>query len=160
MLTRYGQKLSVSFPTVNFLDACCRANKSIGRYNMEKVINSYEVMFIVDLANGEAAVKETVDKFLGLISENAELVEVSEWGKRRLAYAIDYKNEGYYVVATFKSTSEFPVELERVFNIDENIMRSMIIKLEFEAVKHEETVVEAAPEAVAEEAVAEETVAE
>ena len=133
---------------------------------MEKVINSYEVMFIVDLAHGEEAVKESVNKFLGLISENAELVEVSEWGKRRLAYAIDYKNEGYYVVATFKSTSEFPVELERVFNIDENIMRSMIIKLEFEAVKHEAPVVEAeevaAPveEATEEAAPAEENAAE
>ena len=126
---------------------------------MEKVINSYEVMFIVDLASGEEVVKETVNKFVGMIAENAELVEVSEWGKRRLAYAIDYKNEGYYVVVTFKSTGEFPVELDRVFNIDENIMRSMIIKLEFEAVKHEETVVETAPEAVVEEVV-EETVAE
>ena len=127
---------------------------------MEKVINSYECLFIVDTTNGDDAVKAKVEKFTGKIAANAEFVEVNEWGKRRLAYAIDYKNEGYYVVATFKSTSEFPVELERVFNIDENIMRSMIIKLEFEAVKHEETVVEAAPEAVAEEAVAEETVAE
>ena len=104
---------------------------------MEKVINSYEVMFIVDLEGGEAAVKETVDKFTGLISANGELVEVSEWGKRRMAYPINDKPEGYYVVATFKSVPEFTVELDRIFNIDETIMRSMIIKLEFEAVKHE-----------------------
>ena len=104
---------------------------------MEKVINSYEVMFIVDLEGGEAAVKETVDKFTGLISANGELVEVSEWGKRRMAYPINDKPEGYYVVATFKSVPEFTVELDRIFNIDETVMRSMIIKLEFEAVKHE-----------------------
>ena len=133
---------------------------------MEKVINTYEVMIIVDLAHGEEAAKETVNKFVGMIAENAELVEVSEWGKRRLAYAIDYKNEGYYVVVTFKSAGEFPVELDRVFNIDENIMRSMIIKLEFEAVKHEAPAVEteevAAPvEEVSEEAApVEENVAE
>ena len=121
---------------------------------MAKVINSYETMFIVDLTAGEAAVKNTVDKFIGLISSNAELVEVSEWGKRRMAYAIDDKPEGYYVVATFKTESEFPNELTRHFNIDETIMRSIVLKLEYEAVKHEAPVVEEAP--VAEEAVAEE----
>ena len=122
---------------------------------MEKVINSYEVMFIVDLEGGEAAVKETVDKFTGLISANGELVEVSEWGKRRMAYPINDKPEGYYVVATFKSVPEFTVELDRIFNIDEAIMRSMIIKLEFEAVKHEASVAEETE--VVSEAVAEET---
>jgi small subunit ribosomal protein S6 len=121
---------------------------------MAKVINSYETMFIVDLTAGEAAVKATVDKFIGLISSNAELVEVSEWGKRRMAYAIDDKPEGYYVVATFKTESEFPNELRRHFNIDETIMRSLVLKLEYEAVKHEAPVVEEAP--VAEEAAAEE----
>ena len=108
---------------------------------MEKVINSYETMFIVDLDAGEAGVKTTVDKFTGLISQNAEIVEVTEWGKRRLAYAINDKAEGYYVVVTFKSAPEFPSELDRVFNIDESIMRSMTIKLEYEAVKHETPVI-------------------
>ena len=109
---------------------------------MEKVINSYETMFIVDTANGEDAAKATVGKFTGLISSNAELVEVNEWGKRRLAYPINDKNEGYYVVATFKCEGSFPEELDRNYNIDENIMRSMIVKLEFEAVKRETPVVE------------------
>ena len=130
---------------------------------MEKVINSYETMFIVDLEGGEAAVKTTVDKFIGLISSNAELVEVSEWGKRRMAYAIDDKPEGYYVVATFKTESEFPNELTRHFNIDESIMRSLVLKLEYEAVKHEAPATEEAPvaEVAAEEApVAEEAPAE
>lgn len=128
---------------------------------MEKVINSYETMFIVDLAGGETAVKETVDKFVGLISSNAELVEVTEWGKRRLAYPINDKPEGYYVVATFKSEAAFPNELERKFNIDETIMRSLTLKLEFEAVKHEKPIVveEVSFKADDEEAVAEEIVA-
>ncbi len=108
---------------------------------MEKVINSYETMFIVDLDAGEAGVQETVNKFTGLIASNAELVEVTEWGKRRLAYLINDKPEGYYVIATFKSEPSFPAELERIFNIDESIMRSMTTKLEFEAVKHEQPIV-------------------
>ena len=85
-------------------------------------------MFIVDLTAGEAAVKNTVDKFIGLISSNAELVEVSEWGKRRMAYAIDDKPEGYYVVVTFKSEPAFPAELDRIYNITEGILRSIVIK--------------------------------
>ena len=101
---------------------------------MEKVINSYETMFIVDLSNGDDAVKATVNKFTGLISSSAELVEVNEWGKRRLAYPINDKNEGYYVVATFKAEAGVPVELDRNYNIDESIMRSIVVKLEFEAV--------------------------
>lgn len=101
---------------------------------MEKVINSYESLFIVSLANGEAAAKETVNKFTTLIGNNAEIVEVAEWGKRRLAYPIEDMSEGYYVVVTFKTASEFPAELDRVFNIDESIMRSMIIKLDLDAI--------------------------
>ena len=122
---------------------------------MEKVINSYETMFIVDPTNGDDAIKATVNKFTGLISSNAELVEVNEWGKRRLAYPINDLNEGYYVVATFKAEAGVPVELDRNYNIDESIMRSMIVKLEFEAVKHETPAVETAEEAPAAEAVEE-----
>ena len=122
---------------------------------MEKVINSYETRFIVDASKGEEAVKATVDKFTGLISSNAELVEVNEWGKRRLAYPINDLNEGYYVVATFKAEAGVPVELDRNYNIDENIMRSMIVKLDFEAVKHEAPAAEATEEAPAAEAQAE-----
>ena len=108
---------------------------------MEKVINSYETMFIVDLDAGEAAVKAEVDKFTGLISANAELVEVTEWGKRRLAYPINDKPEGYYVVASFKSEPAFPSELERNYKNDEAIMRSLTVKLDFEAVKHEKPMI-------------------
>ena len=125
---------------------------------MEKVINSYETMFIVDVANGEEAAKATVAKFTDIIAKNAEIVEVADWGKRRLAYLINDKPEGYYTVVTFKSEPEFPAELERLYNIDETIMRSMVIRLEYEAVA------KAAEEAPAEEAVeapaAEEVVAE
>lgn len=134
---------------------------------MEKVINSYETMFIVDVEGGEAAIKTTVDKFTGLISSNAEIVEVTEWGKRRLAYAINDKPEGYYVVVTFKSEPAFPAELDRIYNIDESIMRSMTLKLDYEAVKHEQPVIaeevsfkaeeEAPAAAPVEEPVAEET---
>jgi small subunit ribosomal protein S6 len=102
---------------------------------MEKVINTYENLFIVSLANGEDAAKETVNKFTTLIANNAEIVEVAEWGRRRLAYLINDESEGYYTVVTFKTASDFPAELDRLFNIDENVMRSMTIKLDVKAIE-------------------------
>ncbi len=91
--------------------------------------NSYETMFIVDLGAGEEAVQPTVEKFTKLISDNAEEVTVNEWGKRRLAYPINDKNEGYYVVVTFKAEASFPAELTRIYNITEDIMRSMTVRV-------------------------------
>lgn len=101
---------------------------------MEKIINSYESLFIVDVSNGEDAAKATVDKFTALIADNAQVIEIAQWGKRRLAYEINDKSEGYYVVATYKSEPSFPAEFERLCNIDENVMRAMTLKLDFEPV--------------------------
>ena len=100
---------------------------------MEKVINSYESLFIVDVTKGDEVTDATVNKFLSLIEANAEVVDVAKWGKRRLAYPINDMPEGYYVVATYKTSGEFPGEFERLCNIDETVMRSMTIKLEYDA---------------------------
>ena len=125
---------------------------------MEKVINSYENLFIVDVTRGEEATDATVNKFLSVIEANAEVVDVAKWGKRRLAYPINDMPEGYYVVATFKAAPEFPSELDRLFNIDETIMRSMIIKLEYDAAEKKAAKVAAEAEAVVAEAAEETTV--
>ena len=118
---------------------------------MEKVINSYETLFIVDVTGGEEATKAPVTKFTDIIAKNAEIVEVADWGKRRLAYPIDDMPEGYYTVVTFKAEPAFPAELERLYNIDESVMRSIVVKLEYEAVAKAQ-VAEEAPAAAAEEA--------
>lgn len=100
---------------------------------MEKVINSYEGMFIVSLAGGEDAAKATVSKFNDLIAANAEVIKIDDWGKRRFAYPIQDMNEGYYTVATFKCEGNFPAELQRLMNIDESVLRAMVIRLEYDA---------------------------
>ena len=123
---------------------------------MEKVLNSYESLFIVDLTNGEEAAKATVNKFTSLIAENGEIVDVADWGKRRLAYPINDMHDGYFTVVTFKADGSFPAELERLFNIDESVMRSIVIRLEHEAVAKTAETVESVP---AEEPVAEEAAA-
>lgn len=100
---------------------------------MENKINSYETMFIVSLANGEEAAQAKVKKFTDLIAANAEVVQIDDWGKRRMAYPIQDMMEGYYTVATYKCNGDFPAELERLMNIDESVIRSMNIRLEYDA---------------------------
>ena len=128
---------------------------------MEKVINSYESLFIVDVTVGEEATEATVNKFVSLIEANAEVVDVAKWGKRRLAYPINDMPEGYYVVATYKAEGNFPAEFERLCNIDETVMRSMALKLEYDAAEKKAAKLAEAPavEAVAEEAATEEVAA-
>ena len=114
---------------------------------MENKRNSYETMFIVSLANGEDAAQATVAKFTNLIAANAEVVQIDDWGKRRMAYPIQDMAEGYYTVATYKCDGAFPAELERLMNIDESVIRSMNIKLEYDpAVKAAEKAAKAAEE--------------
>lgn len=96
---------------------------------MEKKNAAYETLFIVDLDLGEDGVRAMIDKFLGMIGEAGEISETAEWGKRHLAYPINDKNEGFYVLVNYSAPAEFPAELERVFKITEGIMRSMTIRL-------------------------------
>ena len=94
---------------------------------MAKVSANYEVVFVVDPAQGEEAVAAQVNNFKTLIEQNGSNVEVEEWGTRKLAYPIDYKTEGYYVLMTFTSAPEFPRELDRKLRIADGIMRSLIV---------------------------------
>ena len=94
---------------------------------MAKVSANYEVVFVVDPAQGEEAVAAQVNNFKTLIEQNASNVEVEEWGTRKLAYPIDYKTEGYYVLVSFTSEPSFPRELDRKLRINDGIMRSMIV---------------------------------
>ena len=127
---------------------------------MENKCNSYETMFIVSLANGEEAAQATVKKFTDLIAANAEVVQIDDWGKRRMAYPIQDMMEGYYTVATYKCNGEFPAELERLMNIDESVIRSMNIRLEYDAAEKAAANKAAAEKAAAEKAAAEEAAEE
>lgn len=115
---------------------------------MEKKICSYETLFVVSGNLAEDDIKANVEKFVNLINDNASDVDVNEWGKRRLAYPINYVTEGYYVLVTYKSEPSFPLELERVLGITEGILRYMTTTKIEKAAKAEEVV--EAPEATAE----------
>ena len=111
---------------------------------MEKKICSYELLFTISGNLGEDDYKALCEKFVTLINENATDVTVDEWGKRKLAYPINYITEGYYVLVNFKSEPTFPLELERVLGITEGVIRYMTLakveKVAPAAVAEEESV--------------------
>ena len=94
-------------------------------------MNRYELTYIIDTALEETARKELIEKVSNLIAANGgEVEKVDEtWGKLRLAYAIDYKTEGWYVLVTFKAPAELPRELERNLEIYDSVIRYLVVKL-------------------------------
>lgn len=95
-------------------------------------MNRYELTYIIDTALEEEARKELIEKISSLIAQNGgEVEKVDEtWGKRRLAYPINDKPEGYYVLVTMQAPAELPKEIERNLRINENVLRSLVIKVE------------------------------
>ena len=95
-------------------------------------MNRYELTIILDtgLEDGDRAA--ILDNVTALIAANGgEVEKVDEtWGKRRLAYAINYKTEGWYVLVTMQAPAELPREVERVLRINDSILRYMTVKLE------------------------------
>lgn len=97
---------------------------------MTEKINKYETIFVLDATKTEEEITALVEKFKSLIEANGEIESVDEWGKRRLAYPINDLTEGYYVLINFKSGTDFPAELERVYGITEGVIRDIVIKSE------------------------------
>ncbi len=93
---------------------------------MAKLSQSYETIMVFSCKN-EEAIPALVEKFTTLINDNATEVSVEDWGKKRLAYPINYETEGYYVLVNFTSVPSFPAELDRIYNITDGVIRSMIV---------------------------------
>lgn len=94
------------------------------------MLNKYEVIFIIDPELDEENTKALVEKFKNLLETSAQLENIDEWGKRKLAYIVRDRTEGYYILANFSANSDFPRELERIFKITEGIIKYMIINKE------------------------------
>lgn len=119
-------------------------------------MNNYEVMYVIDTAVEDSARADLIKRFADVVTANGGNVErVDEWGKRRLAYAINYKTEGYYVLMYMNAPSDLPRELERNFKINESVLRYMVIRLEGEIPAKREPLKPYAPKAAEEAPVAE-----
>ena len=96
--------------------------------SMSNVISDYETIFILKPNIGDEGIKSAVEKFTDLIAANGTVIEKNEWGIRRLAYPIQFLEEGYYVLINFSCNPQFLAELERIYNITDTVLRSIIVK--------------------------------
>ena len=90
-------------------------------------MTNYELMFIIDPMLEDSVKEQTVDTVKRLIADNGEIAKADVWGMRKLAYPIQKKNEGYYVVVEFKAGGDFPKELDRRLKISDSVIRHMIV---------------------------------
>lgn len=94
-------------------------------------MKTYETVFIVDPDVTQEQATATFEKFKGLITDNGgEIINEEVWGRLRLAYAINRKNEGYYFLIQFNAEPAFPIELEKRFKFDESVIRYIVIKID------------------------------
>ncbi len=95
-----------------------------------KRMTKYEVMFILDPTLEEDKKTAAIETVKEIITAEGEVTKVDLWGMKKLAYPIQKKNEGYYVVLEFSASTELPLELDRRLKISDDIMRHLIVNKE------------------------------
>lgn len=90
-------------------------------------MTNYELMFILESTLENEKREALTEMVKEIISADGEVTKVDIWGMRKLAYPIQKKNEGYYVVVEFKASPELPKELDRRLRISDAVIRHMII---------------------------------
>ena len=91
--------------------------------------HKYELMFIADPELDERGLKKLTEQYLELVTKEGGSVENTDiWGRRKLAYEIDGKTEGNYVVVNYTTTPEVSAELDRVLNLNEYVVRTKILR--------------------------------
>lgn len=92
-------------------------------------VRHYEVMIILDSSQDERTVAPSLDKYLEIVrKDNGTVENVDVWGKRRLAYPIDKKEEGVYAVVTLDCESETVQEFDRRLNLNDSVIRTKVLR--------------------------------
>jgi small subunit ribosomal protein S6 len=103
---------------------------------MEQKKKIYETTFIVNASLDDSQIDAIIEKVQEVITKNnGEIMELAKWGRKRFAYPIKKKNNGFYVVCEFKSSGDLIARLERHFLLEENIIRFLIIGLDKKALQ-------------------------
>lgn len=91
-------------------------------------MKNYEAIAILNAELDAEAIKAMIEKIGAVVTNNGgTLGSIDEWGKRRLAYPINFKTEGYYVLLNFQCEPGLPAELERNLRIFEEVLRYIIV---------------------------------
>lgn len=103
------------------------------------MMNNYETVFITTPVLSENQMKETVEKFVGILKEEgAEIVHQEDWGLKKLAYPIQKKSTGFYNLVEFKAEGNLIQKLETEYRRDERIIRFLTFKMDKFAVAYSE----------------------
>lgn len=106
---------------------------------MASIKNTYELTYIVNSVISDEQVKDMVSRVTTFVTENGgDIIEVDEWGARRLAFPIQKKRNGYYVNMYFTAPGELIPRLERTLEIDDNILRYLSLRMDPKMVRHYE----------------------
>ena len=107
---------------------------------MEKEHKIYETTFIVNAALDDAQIDAVIEKVKEVIVKNGGDVRSSEkWGRKRLAYTVDKKNNGFYAFFEFKAPGDLIAKLDRHYQLDEQVIRYLTVQLDKKALKAKET---------------------
>jgi len=111
----------------------------------------YETTFIVNASLDDSQVDAVIGRLQEIITKNGGTIEaLNKWGRKRLAYPISKKTNGFYVNLEFMAPSNVPVALERSFQLDEMILRSILTVVDRKALRAREAAAAAAAQAQAE----------
>ncbi len=93
--------------------------------------NQYETVFILTPVLSADQMKETVEKFKKLLADNgAEILNEENWGLKKLAYPIEKKSTGFYVLIEFKAEPTLMLKLETEYRREERVIRYLTVKLD------------------------------
>ena len=117
---------------------------------MSTVSRIYETTFVVNAALDDPQIDAVIDKVAELITRNGgRIQDLNKWGRKRFAYPIKKKNNGFYVVIEFTAPGDLIAKLERHYQLDEDIIRYLTVQLSKKALKAKTAPVEATAEPAA-----------
>jgi len=92
-------------------------------------VRTYELMMMINPEMETENIDTIVERISGIVTDrNGEIVDVDQWGKRKLAYEVDGNTEGFYVVIVFKADNEAITEIDRVLKITEEVLRFLLVR--------------------------------
>lgn len=92
-------------------------------------MKTYEMLYVLDAALADEAKESFVSRFEGIVTDNGgKVISTDKWGVKKLAYPINYKTDGYYVLMTFEAEAAAVDELDRIAGLSAEVLRRMITK--------------------------------
>ena len=97
--------------------------------SIKKSMNNYETVFILTPVLSDPQMKEAVEKFKDFLeTEGSEIVNIENWGLRKLAYPIQKKSTGFYTLIEFQADPTIVAKLETQFRRDEKVLRFLTFR--------------------------------